>query len=73
MNAPIAIPPATDAAARQRRLELARRAMQEMSGQANWYVNEHWTVSEDEIPAVIRKLRLYGGDWGYKAAAELMS
>ena len=58
---------------RQRRLELARKAMQELSGQANWYVSEHWAVTEDEIPAVIQKLRLYGGEWGYKVAAELMS
>ena len=58
---------------RQRRLELARKAMQELSGQANWYVSEHWAITEDEIPAVIQKLRLYGGEWGYKVAAELMS
>jgi hypothetical protein len=58
---------------RQRRLELARQAMQELSGQANWYVSEHWAVTEDEIPAVIKKLRLYGGAWGYKVAAELTS
>lgn len=58
---------------RQRRLELARMAMQELSGQANWYVSEHWAVTEDEIPAVIKKLRLYGGAWGYKVAAELVS
>ena len=58
---------------RQRRLDLARKAMQELSGQANWFVSEHWTVTEDEIPAVIRKLRRYGGEWGYKVAAELMS
>ena len=58
---------------RQRRLELARKTMQELSGQANWYVSEHWAITEDEIPAVIQKLRLYGGEWGYKVAAELMS
>jgi hypothetical protein len=58
---------------RQHRLELARQAMQELSGQANWYVSKHWGVTENEIPAVIKKLRLYGGEWGYKVAAELMS
>ena len=51
----------TDAAAAQRRVELARYAMQELSGQRNWYTAEHWAVTEDEIPAVIKKLRLYGG------------
>ncbi len=57
----------------ERRLELARKAMQQLSGQANWYTDEHWAVTEDEIPAVIKKLRLYGGEWGYKIAAQLMA
>jgi hypothetical protein len=47
--------------------------MQESSGQANWYAPEHWAVKEDEIPALVHKLRLFGGAWGYKVAAELMS
>jgi len=58
---------------RQRRLEIARHGMQELSGQANWYPAEHWAVTEDEILALMKKLRLYGGAWGYKVAAELMS
>jgi hypothetical protein len=59
--------------AQEHRLELARKAMQQLSGQANCYTDEHWAVTEDEIPAVIKKLRLYGGEWGYKIAAQLMA
>lgn len=62
----------TEQDTRQRRLELARKTMQELSGQANWYTSEHWAVTEGEIPALIKKLRLYGGERGYKVAAELM-
>lgn len=47
--------------------------MQELSGQSNWYTAEHWAVTEEELPAVIKKLRLYGGAWGYRIAAQLMS
>jgi hypothetical protein len=34
---------------------------------------DNWAVTEDEIPAVIKKLRLYGGAWGHKVAAELVA
>ncbi len=57
--------------ASQRRLELARQAMQELSGQSHWYADEHWAVTEEQIPEVIKKLRLCGGHRGYRIVAEL--
>jgi hypothetical protein len=61
-----------DSIAHERRLELARKAMQELSGQSHCYTDDHWSVTEEEIPSVIKKLRLYGGERGYKMAIELM-
>lgn len=62
---------ATEQEACQRRRELARKATQELSGQSHWHTDEHWAVTEEEIPSVIKKLRLYGGERGYKIAIEL--
>jgi hypothetical protein len=63
--------PASDTAARQRRLELARKAFKEFYAQCFWSYREDAEITEDKIPFVIRGLREHGGLAGYQIAAEL--
>ena len=63
--------PASDTAARQRRLELARMAFREFYAQCFWSYREDAEITEEKIPFVIRGLRENGGLAGYRIAAEL--
>jgi hypothetical protein len=63
--------PASDAAARRRRLELAQKAFREFYAQCFWSYREDAEITEDKIPFVIRGLREHGGLAGYQTAAEL--
>jgi hypothetical protein len=63
--------PASDTAARQRRLELARTAFREFYAQCFWSYREDAEITEDKIPFVIRGLRENGGLAGYRIAAKL--
>jgi len=60
-----------DAAVRQRRLELARKAFREFYAQCFWSYREDAEITEDKIAFVIRCLREHGGLAGYQIAAEL--
>ena len=59
------------AAARQRRLELARKAFKEFYAQCFWSYRQDTEITEEKIPFVIRGLREHGGLAGYQIAAEL--
>jgi len=61
----------TEATARQRRLELARKAFKDFYPQCFWSYREDTEITEEKIPFVIRKLRAPGGLAGYRMAAEL--
>jgi hypothetical protein len=63
--------PASDTAARQRRLELAQKAFKEFYAQCFWSYREDAEITEEKIPFVIRGLREHGGLAGYRIAAEL--
>jgi hypothetical protein len=63
--------PASDAAARQRRLELARKAFKEFYAQCFWSYREDAEISEEDIPWVLRELRHNGGHRGYRLAGEI--
>jgi hypothetical protein len=62
---------ASDTAARQRRLELARRAFREFYAECFWSYREDAEITEDKIPFVVRGLREHGGLAGYRLAAAL--
>ena len=64
-------PPPTAEAARQRRLELARRAYREFFVQCFWSYREDAEITEEKIAFVIGGLRENGGHAGYRIAAEL--
>ena len=64
-------PPAVDAAARQRRLELARKAYREFFAQCFWSFDPDLDIGETDLPTIIRELRHNGGHKGYRIAAEL--
>jgi hypothetical protein len=58
-------------AARQRRLELARQGFREFFAQCFWPSDPNLEIREEHIPFVIRGLRHYGGQKGYRMAAQL--
>jgi hypothetical protein len=62
---------ASGTAARQRRIELARKAFKTFYAQCFWSYREDAEITEDKIPFVIRGLREHGGLAGYQIAAEL--
>ena len=64
-------PSEADAEARQRRLELARRAFREFYAQCFWSYRPDAEMTEEKILFVIRGLREHGGLVGYRVAAEL--
>jgi len=57
--------------ARQRRLELARKAFNDFYAQCFWSYRDDLEITEEKIPLVIRGLRLHGGHQGYRIAAAL--
>jgi hypothetical protein len=61
----------SDKVARQRRLELARRAFKQFYAQCFWSYREDAEITEEKIPFVVRGLREHGGLPGYRIAAEL--
>lgn len=63
--------PACNTAARQRRLDLARKAFKEFYAQCFWSYREDAEITEDKIRFVIRGLREHGGLAGYRIAAKL--
>ena len=63
--------PASDTAARQCRLELARKAFKEFYAQCFWSYREDAEITEEDIPWVLRELRLNGGHRGYRVAGEI--
>jgi hypothetical protein len=63
--------PASDAAARQRRLELARKAFKEFYAQCFWSYREDVEITEEDIPWVLRELRHNGGHRGYRVVGEI--
>jgi hypothetical protein len=71
MNARERSSAADDTAARQRRLDLARKAFKEFYAQCFWSYREDAEITEAKIPLVIRGLREHGGLAGYRIAAEL--
>jgi hypothetical protein len=60
-----------DIEARQRRLDLAKKAFQEFYAQCFWSYREDAEITEDKIAFVIRGLREHGGLAGYQIAAAL--
>jgi hypothetical protein len=60
-----------DSAARQCRLDLARKAFRDFYAQCFWSYREDAEITEDKIAFVIRGLREHGGLAGYQVAAEL--
>ncbi len=71
MNETGSSPSATEADARQRRLELARQAFKEFYAQCFWSAPADMEIIEADIPFIVRGLRLHGGHKGYRIAAEL--
>jgi hypothetical protein len=63
--------PASDTAARQRRLELARKAFKEFYAQCFWSYREDAEITEEDIPWLLRELRHNGGHLGYRLAGEI--
>ena len=59
------------AAAARRRVELARRAFKEFYAQCFWSSDPNHVVEEQDLPWIIRNLRLHGGHRGYRIVAEL--
>ena len=71
-DTPNQTPPSdADAAARERRLELARRAFREFYAQCFWSYRPDAEITEDDIPWVVRELRHNGGHRGYRVVAEI--
>ena len=60
-----------DAAAQQRRVELARQAFKTFYAQCFWSYREDAEIGVEDIPWVIRELRHYCGAKGYQAVAEI--
>lgn len=58
-------------AERERRLELARRVFAEFYAQCFWSSPPDLVIRDQDLPWLIRGLRLHGGHKGYRAAVEL--
>ncbi len=71
MNEPIQTQAEPVAEARQRRLELARRAFKDFYPQCFWSYRKDAEIGEEDISWVIRELRHYGGARGYRAVVEI--
>ena len=68
-NEPSVLPDEPEA--RRRRVELARQAFKDFYAQCFWSYREDAQILDDDVPWVIRGLRLNGGHRGYRVAAEL--
>ena len=53
------------------RVREARRAFQRFYAQCFWYMDENAVITLDDIPEVVRGLRLNGGRAGFLLAAKL--
>ena len=62
---------ASEVEARQRRVELARKAFKDFHAQCFWSYRKDAEITEEKIPFVIRGLREHGGLAGYQVAAKL--
>jgi hypothetical protein len=62
---------AIDTAAHHRRLELTRKAFKEFYAQCFWSYREDAEITDEDIPWVLRELRLNGGHRGYRVAGEI--
>jgi hypothetical protein len=56
---------------RESRLALAQRAYREFRSQCFWSYRPDLVITEDDIPFVVRGLRINGGHKGYKIVTEL--
>jgi len=56
---------------KEEKLELARRVFREWSARCFWYWNPNAVITEENLPMLIRDLRLHGGHQGYRIAAQL--
>jgi len=63
--------PSSDTVAGRRRLELARKAFKEFYAQCFWSYREDAEITEEDIPWVLRELRLNGGHRGYRVVGEI--
>ena len=63
--------PSSDTVACRRRLELARKAFKEFYAQCFWSYREDAEITEEDIPWVLRELRLNGGHRGYRVVGEI--
>jgi hypothetical protein len=71
MNERDVMPPDADAEARQRRLELARKAYKDFHALCFWSYRPDAEILEDDIPWVVRGLRHNGGHKGYRIVTDL--
>lgn len=55
----------------EHRLALARKAFKEFYAQCFWSSDPNHVVEEQDLPWIIRNLRLHGGHRGYRIVAEL--
>jgi hypothetical protein len=62
------LPPLTPAS----RLELANRLFREYYARCFWHWNPDRSLTEADIPALVRGLRTYGGHRGMREAARLV-
>jgi hypothetical protein len=53
------------------RVREARRAFRRFYAQCFWYMDEDATITRDDIPEIVRGLRLNGGREGFLLAAKL--
>lgn len=56
---------------REERVELARRAFKDFYAQCFWSYRRDAEIGEEDIPWIVRDLRLNGGHKGYKVVADL--
>ena len=53
------------------RVREARRAFREFRTQCFWYLRPDLIVTLEDVPEIVRGLRLYGGHKGFRIAARL--
>ena len=56
---------------KEEKLELARRVFREWFARCFWSWNPDAIINEENLPLLIRDLRLNGGHKGYRIAAQL--
>jgi hypothetical protein len=55
------------------RLELARELFQQFHAQCFWNAPRDLDITEETVPFVVKRLRLYGGHTGFKLSGKLRS